>query len=107
MDQLDLFEGRARRDEGVEQVEENERESWTEDALGMLVTIMPRGAEATSELIRLALGSFGLDPPHSPNCWGALTLAAVRRGLLVDTGRIAQAHDPKSHACRVPVWRRP
>jgi hypothetical protein len=101
--QLDLFAARAARDEGLERVC---KEPWMERALRMIGKTVPRGGEMTSEELREWLALAGLEPPHHHNTWGALTMAAVRRGLLEDTGRTGQMRGPKSHARRTPIWRR-
>lgn len=105
MIQADLFAARTARDAGIDLVEAN-NEPWMERALKLLPQTVARGGELTSEELRILLGVAGLEPPLHHNAWGALTMNAVRRGLLEDTGRVMQMRGPKSHARRTPVWRR-
>jgi len=102
---VDLFDAREARDRAVEQVSHNAGR-WVDRALEMVSRVIPPRAEVTSEEIRFALTDNGLEAPHHYNAWGALTVAAVKRGLLVDTGRLGQMRGPKSHARRTPIWRR-
>jgi hypothetical protein len=102
--QRDLFEARAARDEGLAIVEDH-NEPWMDRALRE-VAALPPYAELTSEDIRFRLVGRGLEEPGHHNAWGALTMNAVRRGLLLDTGQMRAMSGPKSHARRTPVWRR-
>jgi len=44
--------------------------------------------------------------PTNHHAWGALTTAAVQRGIIEWTGRYTQASSKKTHAHPVKVWRR-
>lgn len=100
--QPDLFAGRKARDEGMARVQGNNSQ-WMYQALQLAPRCVPRG-EVTGEDIRLRLRAAGLAAPTNDHAWGALTNAMVRRGMLTDTGRTTHATDPRSHACRIPVW---
>lgn len=100
---IDLIEARAARDVAIGLVSDHS-EPWMERALRMLPRVIPLGIPFTSEQIRLQLTEAGLEPPHHHNAWGALTMNAVRRGMLADTGQQGQMHTPKSHARRTPIW---
>lgn len=101
----DLQAGRARRDEGVALVDANSEE-WRQRARALLMEVIPFGWEGISEDIRMVLIDAGLSEPHSPNCWGSLTLWAVKQNLLVPTGALQNMRDPRSHARYTKVYRR-
>ena len=101
--QPDLF-AQVLRDQGIERVTDNAL-AWIDRAYQMLVREAQCGMEVSGEDIRVHLCDCGLPAPHHPNAWGALTMMAVRRQLLEDTGRTTQMTLPRSHARRNPVWR--
>ena len=96
--------GRELRDGGIRRVAEN-GEEWMRAALGFIHRL-PAGWVGTSEDIKkLAIPQIGA--PHHLNCWGAMTNTAVRRGLLIKTGRWCQTKGSASHARNVQEYRRP
>jgi len=104
MTQPDLFGGRAARDAGMKRVLET-APSYSEDCLTTVIAALPSGWVGTGEDVKhqcvLILG-----PAHHVNVWGAVTNAAVRRRLLVKTGRWLKAKDKKAHARNVQEYRR-
>lgn len=78
---------------------------WLDDALRMLTKMRAEVSTTTGEGIRLWLRAHGLDKPKSPHAWGMLTMTAIKRGMLVDTGSVSKMTTPRSHARRTPVWR--
>lgn len=102
--QFDLLAGVQARDRGMKQVTDNNRR-WHDIALDKLWRLSGSNREMTAEEMRAWLRANGLADPSHPNAWGALTGHAVKMGLIEDTGKVTQARDKKSHACRVPVWR--
>lgn len=100
MNQIDLFAAREARDEALALVAGNS-DGFISAGLE-LISRLPRG-DATGEDIRFALEAKGLIPHHH-NAWGALTLAAVKRGLLRRTDRFVNMRGPKSHARMTRVY---
>jgi len=98
---FDLPASRQERDVAIQQVAENNSD-FMRRGLTIISQLWP--GEYTGEEIRGMLTHFGLAPRH-PNVWGALINAAVKRGLLHDTGKTQPMRDVKSHARRTPVYR--
>ena len=109
-------EGVTARDEALRRVSDNAG-AFVEDALAWLkgyaelVVIKeahqlldehPR--QVTGEALRLMIERAGITP-HHPNAWGAFVAVAVRRGILVPTGRWEAMKAKRSHARRTPVYR--
>ena len=107
-DQGDLFdsgpdEGRKARDDALERVGSNSG-VFMDRALGA-IDIITEGQTLTGEDIRLRLIQEQIKPHHH-NAWGALISAAVRKGLIRETGRWIAMRDTKSKARRTPeYWR--
>lgn len=100
-----LPEGRRQRDAGIAKSRAKNPE-WLAQALDLLPRMRAAGFETcTGEGMRNWLLANGLNEPTSPHAWGALTITAVKRKLLEDTGRVVQMTDAKSHARRTPLWR--
>lgn len=100
---IDLFdptESKARRDEGMARAALRSSD-FMELAL-LAINLLPRG-EYTGEVIRADLLNKGIEPGH-PNAWGALINAAVRRGLIRQTGRYVPMQAKKSHARATQVY---
>ena len=101
----DLFDYAAAvrlRDEGMARVSAKDV-TWMDRAIGM-IGLLEIGREMTGEEIRVQLHEWGLEKPHSPNAWGALMNAAIRRGHLTMVG-IGRMKIPKSHARMTPIYR--
>jgi hypothetical protein len=100
----DLFAGmdtgKARRDEGIHKVTQNNL-SWMENGIHCVEYFIAPGREVTAEDLRACVS----DPRHG-NAWGALTRAAVRQGLLEPTGRYTKARLPSNHAREIKIYRR-
>lgn len=102
---MSLFEARRERDVGLAKTR-SKNSAWTAQALAMLPYMKAEGFDTcTGEGMRNWLLANGLDAPSSPHAWGALTVAAVKRGVLQDTGRVVQMTDVRSHARRTPLWK--
>lgn len=99
-DFFDLAESRALRDAGTASVSAN-ASAFMNKALGEIAAL-PSG-EYRGESIRAHCLCRGIEP-HHPNAWGALMLAASRRGLLKPTGRYVAAASKKSHASVQQVY---
>jgi hypothetical protein len=100
-EQPDLFEARKARDEGIMRVRKHSG-PWFDDALAAVG--MLRGFVGTAEDMRLQIVPK-VGHPHHHNTWGALTRAAVKQCLLLDTGRFGQMRTKKSHARKTPIYR--
>lgn len=95
--------GRFERDKGIRQVTDH-NQSWHDGALKALEKLRGTGKTMTGEQMRFWLaGEVGF--PKHPNAWGALINAAVKVGLIQDTGDQSQMTATRSHARRTPVWR--
>ena len=92
------------RDRALKSVADNS-EDWMEKALEALKYLSTR-REWTGEDIRLLISKPGIvGAPHHHNAWGALINTAVRRKLIVATGRYESMKTTKSHARKTPVYR--
>lgn len=98
---MDLFEAADRRDAGIEEVS---RPDFIEAGLGE-IRHFPAGAEITGVEIREACEDAEITPHHC-NAWGALTMAAVRAGLLEPTGQYTRSSRAASHARAIQIYRR-
>lgn len=88
------------RDAALDRVAEHSDDFMT---LGLRrIASLPAG-EYTGEQIRHVLTGRGINPNHV-NAWGALISTAVRRELLIETGRYVKMTDKKSHARRTAVY---
>lgn len=109
MTQMDLLERMAQdaRDKAIEKVSLN-NDSFMERALKMIshlraqMHLMDR--EFTGEDIREHLISWKIEPAHS-NAYGALIMTAVKRGLIVGTGKYVSMKSAKSHARKTQLYR--
>lgn len=101
-DNFDLFESRARRDEGMDCVEE----PTFSEAVSGVVCDMDAGIQVTGEDIRRLCTSRGVTP-HHPNAWGGVISGLVCAGRLRATGEYRQMADVKSHARETKVYRVP
>ena len=103
--QLDLFGGRAARDEGIALVLGHDPD-WTQLALAFVRNRLSPGWEGIGEDIRF-LATPVIGPPAKPKfAWGALCRVAATTGLLVKTGRHLPMRDASSHGRESPEWRR-
>ena len=97
-DNFDLFESRARRDEGMDRVEQTFSE-----AVSVIVCGLDAGVQVTGEDIRRLCTSRGV-MPHHPNAWGGVISGLVCAGRLRATGEYRQMADVKSHARETKVY---
>src|SRR5215207_2765105 len=102
--QLDLLDALAARENALEQVTANAN-GWMATALSF-VSGLYRPWEGTAEDLRLHIVALGCPAPHHHNAWGALVMTARRKGLLTETGRMANMRTKKSHARRTPVYQK-
>lgn len=100
MNQPDLFSGIELKQRALEQVTDNSGD-WMGEALTQLQRL-PTG-DYTGEDVRKRLEDIGCRPHHS-NAWGALVSTAIRRRVLIPTGRFTKMKDPRSHARKTEIY---
>lgn len=84
-----MFLGIKLREEGIEQVMENQTAEWKQkywDAITRWFATCPKGYTFTSEDMRLIARMHGVPNPHHPNAWAANAAANLRS--LTRQGRI-------------------
>lgn len=106
---LDFISSAQARDAGIDQTAQNNRE-WM--ALGLLqIEQLAWGSEGwanlgngfTGEDLRRILTPL-IGKPSSPHGWGSLCMHAIRRKLIVNTGRYVPMREVKSHARKTAVY---
>tara|TARA_R110000824_G_scaffold106438_3_gene251503 strand:+ start:5606 stop:5983 length:378 start_codon:yes stop_codon:yes gene_type:complete len=103
----DLFEAdsaKSLRDEGLLTVYQNAK-PWFDAAFKALLEMRsdPCLPTFTGEDLRLQIRKK-IGNPHHHNAWGALIMKAVRRGVIINTGKYVSMTAPSSHARRNPVY---
>jgi hypothetical protein len=99
--QLCLLTALAERDKALDHVGERSGD-FIEHGLQAIQTIS--ADEVTGEELRAELEGRGIRPHHH-NAWGALTMTAIRQGLLAPTERFRNMRGPKSHGRMTRVYR--
>lgn len=100
------MDGETARDQGIERVQQNSPAFKV--SVQAFVDSLPQGWCGTAEDFRLLYLTYPwLPKPHHPNCWGAATMNAVRRGALINTGSRVKPKDVPSHARKIDVYVRP
>ncbi len=101
---LPLFAtGQDLKKEAIERVTANAGSQWIEQA-SKLIQERLAGQEVLAETFRAICEEEGVTPHHH-NAWGGLTSSLIKRGILMETGRIDKSSDPRSHSRRQPVWK--
>lgn len=103
---LEFFSGQEERDYGIKQAidhAEEEVPEWKEQALDFLQRFP--GDEFQIEDVRQWAEKHGLPRPPHNRAWGAVALAAKRKGLIVFSG-YDTVDNPKAHCAPCGVWRR-
>lgn len=98
----DLFTAADARDAALAKVTKN-NEPWMIRAMRQ-ISVLPSG-EYTGEDIRLRLSEL-MDGPTHHNAWGALIMNAVKKHILIDTGRVSRMKGGKSHARKTSIYRK-
>lgn len=98
---FDLARAKAAREAGIE-LATAANEAFMDNAMRVIEALKP-GSHVTGEVVRKRCEQLGIRP-KTPKSWGALTMDAIRRGLLVPTGQYVTPHDVKSHACKKPSY---
>ena len=104
MNQLDLFQGRKNRDQGIKQAEDhaNQYENWSVKAYTFLLYYIQQKKEFMTEEMREASKGSVPDPP-SARAWGGIIVRAVKNGLIKRKG-YGQVKNPKAHRANASVW---
>jgi hypothetical protein len=99
MMQLDMFSGRANRDEGMAatQLVEERLGDWMHNAKRIILRDFPRGWEGLAEEFRPAIEDE-IGPPHTGNVWGALTHSCIKAGIFRRTDTLKQCSRRSNHA---------
>ena len=102
--QLNLFEGRKLRDEGIERAEEhaNKNYTWSDFAFSFLEGYICFHKRFMAEDVRVA--SSGIVPsPPSKRAWGAVFVKAVKLNLIRRVG-YQSVKNPKAHCTPATIW---
>jgi hypothetical protein len=109
---LDYIEEQARvaRDAGIAQVQSNNPD-WFALAMIELQEIAKHGSRDwanidtfTGETIRQMISPL-VGHPASPNAWGALIMAAIKKKMIEPTGQYVAMKAERSHARKTAVYR--
>lgn len=106
MNDLPLFdaaEARKRRDDGMKIVIDHNL-PWAAQAMAMIEKLRDEFSDFTGEQMRIHIEAMIGQPGH-PGAWGAIFVAAIKRGLIVPTGEWRPMQTPESHARKTPVYR--
>jgi len=103
MQHYDLFLSERAKADALSNVD---RGAWSGRALALVETL-PEGWVGTGEDIRrFLIEEMSLEPPHHHNAWGGMISGALRRGLILGTGRYAKMRSVRSHARKTEIYRR-
>jgi hypothetical protein len=103
-EQLSLFDGPTRRDQGMARAsgaQDRDEPDWSIRALEALIALARRQPELYTDDLTAAFAQ----PPKHFNAWGAVWLQAIRAGVIERTGRYRNSTDPKKHAHVYPIYR--
>ncbi len=110
--QIDLFEGKRRKDAGMKRAIDHEHDQWKIDYhthAGMFVMDLTRGITFTSEQVR-AVVHKAIGDPHTPNVWGAMFNSCLKQwrkhGLVEFTGQFLDATNSQAHRRAIRLYRR-
>jgi len=101
---LSLPEGRRLKREGMALVAGKNRD-WLDLMLSHLVAFAWARQEFTVETFRAYTVLMRLPKPTNHHAWGALSLAAMRAGLIKPTGRTMLACSARTHAHPIRIVR--
>lgn len=97
-------ESKSGRNEGISRVLSNNTK-WA-DAVGAFIIALPKDWIGMAETIRREWQEGGGDPPSHPNAWGGVIHGAVKRGILIKTGKRDHMMAIKAHSRTTDVYRR-
>jgi hypothetical protein len=95
--QLGLVFGESLKDEGQARVEDNSG-GWVDRMRGRARIMAQRDGRVTADDLRW-YSALTRDPPHSPNCYGAIFRGRGWKIIGYEKSRI-----PSNHARRIAVW---
>jgi hypothetical protein len=107
---LDINQGKAERDAGIDLVTEN-NDDWFDRAMGLLIKWRAvRDAHGLGEQTFLleefrAYALFEIERPRSPNAWGAFGMQARRARLIEGTGQFVRSAATRNHAHKYELLR--
>jgi len=92
--------GRARKEEGMEQVLENHAKAkWLKKARTAMLVLAFEGKPFTSDDLRMKVGA-----PPTPNLIGAIFSSFAKEKLIHRTDNYLESARPEAHARRIPEW---
>lgn len=109
--QLNIFEGRALRDQGIQRAQdkaEKDSPGWNTQSWEMFqiwLSGWPKGYVFLIEDFRFAAKMRGLPDPHSNRAFGGLARRAGNDGLIRAVG-MKQVRNSKAHACYATQWQK-
>ena len=103
---LDLFEGRARKEEATSRVLDNAGDEWKNRAMNVLLYVADTTDDFIADDVVVEAEKLGLPEPHHRNAWGSLFLLASKRKYIKKTGETRPTRRPRGHARYYPVWRK-
>ncbi len=107
MNQANLFDGRALRDDGISRAIQHADAvvpTWSETAFGWFCLYAKHHREFITEAARQYAEQRGFSTPPDKRAWGAVAVRAARAGIVRANG-YAKATDPKVHANPKTLWR--
>lgn len=105
---LSLDRGRALKREGQQRAAEHAGSEWSAmilKALRLWLNVIKAQGRNEFRFEEFRATCTKAMQPVSSKAWGALPRMAVRDGLIMATGKYAQATSEKTHAHPVMVWR--
>ena len=109
MNQLDLFQSRKNRDDGMQRAVDNandKHENWSEKAYDFLVQYCKsQGSLSTfmTEDVRSLWFEQDMPQPPSNRAWGSIARRAVKNGLIKKVG-IGPVKNPKANCAYASIW---
>ena len=103
--QLDLFEARKLRDEGINKAidhADKKDDKWSEKAYKYFLYYLKSHCEFMAEDVRIASAGIIPEPP-SKRAWGAIFVKAVKEGLIERKG-FRNVKNPKAHLTPATLW---
>lgn len=102
---LDREAGNTLRDAGIASVDDNAFEEWKSAADNAYRIAAHRHREFTNDVIwQILEDEWGVPPPHDRRALGARARAAVKAGLIENTGRYVGSERPNVHRSLMPVY---
>lgn len=105
MEQLNMFEGMERRDDGMKKALENadqQHYDWSQRAFIYLLWYCTRNTVFMAENVRMASVGVIARPPHA-RAWGAVMVRAARAGIIRKRG-YRNVSNPLAHRTPATLW---